>query len=138
MCAQSENFLRKNDADQRYFPRWVVAAPILYKHQNTAELKNGQTKDLSCCGACVSIDEILPLNDKIKLTIHLSPAENIEVFGRVVWQQASIDGNRAGISFYNTSDAVQNRILQHAFEIDREEITKHWFSGWEDREYCVG
>lgn len=133
MCAQSKNFLRENDADQRYFPRWIVAAPVLYKHQDTAELKNGQTKDLSCAGACVSIDDILALNDKIKLIIRLSPAENIEVSGKIVWQHASINENLTGISFYDTSDAVQGRILQHAFEIDRNEITKHWFSGWADR-----
>lgn len=133
MCAQSLNNIRKNIDDQRYFPRWIVAAPVLYKHQTIPQSQNGQIKDLSCSGACVSIGEPLRLNEKIKLTIYLSPAEGIEVSGRVVWQCTSLHENLTGVSFYDTSDAVQSRILQYAFEIDKEKIIQHWFSGWEDR-----
>ncbi len=133
MCAQSKNTIKKNNDDQRYFPRWIVTAPVLYKHQTIPQPQNGQTKDLSCSGACVAIREPLCLNEKVKLTIYLSPSEGVEVLGRVIWQHTSLHENLTGISFYDTSDAVQDRILQHAFKVDREKITKHWFSGWENR-----
>lgn len=118
-------------ADQRYFPRWKSQNPILYKSETDPELRHGQTTDLSCAGACLSLKEQLPLNRKLALTVRLTPKISVELHGVVVWQNGTGATYLTGVSFYETSDVSQDLILQHAFELNRPKVLEHWYKGWD-------
>ena len=130
MCAQHQMTDTHSDSDNRYFPRWPVRNHILYRAKNHPNSNEGHTKDLSCAGTCAYVNEILPIHQKLNLTVHLSKKTVVELQGVVVWQNTSTLPYQAGIEFYNTSDETLSRILQHAFEIDRTKMLNHWFEGW--------
>jgi len=85
---------------------------------------------LSCAGVCLATSKPIVPEQKIKLTIYLSPDKFVSLQGNVAWVKAGGPQNEIGITFYNTSVKNQDLILQHAFELDRERLKDLWFSGW--------
>lgn len=123
---------RDNPSDQRYFPRWEVNNRVLYQLEDQADIMQGKTKDLSCAGACIAVDRPLT-NQKIKLTFFLSRNASVDVEGNVLWSLKTDEGDvEIGVAFTEISPQSQDLILQHAFEVNREEVVRHWFDGWND------
>ena len=74
-----------NGKDMRYFPRWEVQNPVLYHLEGKTEAFDGQTKDLSCAGACVmSKGKVVP-HQRIKMTVEL--AEGMKINLRNLWSR---------------------------------------------------
>lgn len=88
------------------------------------------TKDLSCVGACLKTQEVLPSNRKLNMKIYLSDQKFFPVEGHVVWNRSSDSGNSVGVIFDNISPEMQELILQYAFEIKKEDVIKNWYKGW--------
>ena len=115
----------------RYFPRWEVADRVVYSVDGDRVSREGTTKDISCAGACIIGNRYLNSQQKIQMTVHLSETTSIKLNGHVQWVRHDDGALHMGVTFYETSDHVQELILQHAFEIDREKVVKQWFKGWE-------
>lgn len=120
------------NGEKRYLPRWKVNHRVKLFLENDHELDDCETIDLSCAGACVKLGQKLSLGQPLRLKIFLDKNKSIDVNGHVVWDQFSQDKPCAGIMFSNTPLQTQETILNHAFEIDRPSVIKHWFSGWEE------
>lgn len=118
-------------SEQRYFPRWNVRNRVLYRSESDPHPRYGHTKDLSCAGACVYLEEHLSPRQRVTLNIHLSPKTVVGLHGTVIWQDVSASPYLTGISFYGTSDDAQGVILEHAFDLDRKKILEHWYKGWD-------
>ncbi|VAX36448.1 hypothetical protein MNBD_UNCLBAC01-487 [hydrothermal vent metagenome] len=135
-----QNNTASNDADQRYFPRWEVESKVVYRLENDVQSHEGLTKDLSSTGARITTETNLLPQQKIQLTVHLSDAIIISLNGYIIWvkgAKASYGANQMGIGFTNMSTHIQEVILQHAFELDRERLKKHWFKGWDDKKIKI-
>lgn len=132
MSAQDPGYSSLEDNDLRYFPRWEVEDPVLYRVDGEQESHEGHTKDLSCAGACiVGQGDIVP-HQKIKLIVELSEGVKVKLNAHILWVR--IENNRwhMGVTFYNTPDDIQNLILQHAFELDRDKFLKQLYKGWDN------
>jgi hypothetical protein len=128
------NKLTKENDDQRYLPRWAVSNRVLYQLENDEKTHEGSSKDISCTGACFTTPDNLPLNRTVKMKIFLSEEVTVKVEGKVMWNKSVNGGeNLVGIIFHNTSHAVQDLILKHAFEIKKEDMIKYWFQGWNSK-----
>ncbi len=122
---------KKNSGrDQRYFPRWEVDSRVIYKIDNDPMARETHTKDLNCSGVCIYVQEAIKPQQRLKLTIYLSGRKSVDVQGLVIWNNPLENQALVGICFSNTSQKAQDLILQHAFEIKKEDLTKHWFKGW--------
>ncbi len=104
---------------------------MVYQQYPDTPSNEGHTRDLSCAGACIYVKETLPLEQKLKLTIYLSPRTQVDVQGTVVWQ-GSCPPFETGIAFHDTPHGTQDIILEYAFEINRKKVTAYWFKGWEN------
>ncbi len=120
------------DSDQRYFPRWEVKNAVSYQLDKTKETYEGYTQDLSCAGACITSDTKFAPNQKIKLTVYLSPKTTVNLNGNILWAKKEGKENQIGVSFYNTGEETQELILQHAFNLHKEKFLKHLFDGWKE------
>lgn len=118
-------------SDQRYFPRWTVADRVFYKSESTPHPRVGVTKDLSCAGACLYLKDALTANEKLSLKLQLEAKTMVTLQGKVMWQKAEDNMYLTGVSFYETTDAAQEAILEHAFQVDRKSMVANWFKGWE-------
>ena len=120
------------DSDNRYFPRWEVQKNILFEVQDRyGEFHSGTTRDLSCSGACLTLPKRITPNQKINLTIFLSENKYVHVQGNIVWVKNSGREVQAGVAFYNTSPLAQDMLLEHAFELNRNELKERLFKGWD-------
>ena len=129
---QNNNPLPVENNDMRYFPRWEVNNRVYYHLEGEKELHEGQTKDISCAGACITtIKEITP-HQKIKVTIELASGVKINLKAHVLWVRYENNQPSMGVTFYDTPDEVQNLILQHAFELDRDKFVQQLYKGWEN------
>ena len=119
--------------DQRYFPRWQVKNRIVYRLEGEAKVHEACSCDLSCTG--VSLIGGMPLvNDqKLKLQIYLTEDKSVEVEGHPVWTKETEAGHVIGINFTNLNTAIQDKILEYAFELNKKDIVKHWFEGWNNK-----
>ena len=120
----------QND-EKRYLPRWKVSHRVKLFLEDDHELDECETVDLSCAGACVKLSQKLHLGQPLRLKIFLDENKSIDINGHVVWDQRSQDEPFAGIVFSDIPLQTQETILNHAFEIDRSSVIKHWFAGWE-------
>lgn len=117
-------------SDQRYLPRWEISNRVYFYLDHDARTYQGTTKDLSACGTCITTEPILPLRDKIKLTVFLSPHTSFEVDGRIMWSK-TVDGEmQLGVLFETATQKIQELILRHAFEIQKNKVVDQWFKGW--------
>ena len=127
---QDSQYKSEESADQRYFPRWEVNNRVLFQLENQMDTFETQTVDLSCAGACLFISKSVKPNQKIKLVIYLSPAKFVNVNGHILWTK-SVDGQlEAGVLFENIPPHTQDVILQHAFELRRDQVIRNWYKGW--------
>ena len=131
-----DNKLAKDQGpDQRYLPRWAVSNRVLYQLENDEKTHESNSRDISCTGACFTTPVNLPLNKKVKMKIYLSDDTSVKVEGQVIWNKSVNGGeNLVGVTFYNTSQTVQELILKHAFEIRKEDMIKYWFQGWNNKQ----
>lgn len=120
-----------NDSDKRYFPRWEVNNRVVYHLEGEKNPHAGQTKDLSCAGACIVGETHIAPQQKMKISIQLAEGVKVTLNARVLWMKTENNQTHMGIAFYNTPDEVQNLILQHAFELDKDKVLKYWFKGWD-------
>lgn len=131
MSNDTQKIEETSEADQRYLPRWEIRNRVLYSLDSDQYPKEGRTKDLSGTGVCILTRENIIPHQKIQLTIYLSEGTMVKVQGNVVWVRPSTIENQLGINFREISDDAQELILQHAFEINKSEVLKHWFNGWD-------
>ena len=117
--------------DQRYLPRWEIKNRALYSLNSDQPPKEALTQDLSGTGVCLLTRESIIPHQKIQMTIYLSEGTMVNVHGNIVWIRPSVNQNRIGINFHEVSDEAQELILQHAFKINKAEVLKHWFNGWD-------
>ena len=117
--------------DRRYIPRWEVSSKILYQLHDDIDIQEGRTQDLSCVGTCLHSEKDLLANKKVKLTIYLSEDTTIQVDGHILWTKKTPKGNFAGILFKDIKPEMQDLILDYAFEINKDDLVKHWFKGWD-------
>lgn len=131
MPTQKNNLSTAKPQDNRYFPRWEVANRVLYRI-GKSPFKEAQTQDLSCAGACISMDDVPIPNQEVNLKIYLDGSkEAVEVKGTIVWMNtAPGEQYQAGVIFSNVSKQAQEKILDHAFTIKKQDLVDHWFKGW--------
>jgi len=131
MSDQNLEHVSSAGSDSRYFPRWEVDDHVLCQLEGESEALEGRAKDLSCAGACIIGDWQITPSQKVKITIQLSKKTKVELNARILWVRTNSDQREMGVTFYNTSDEVQDSILQHAFELNKEKVLKQWYKGWE-------
>lgn len=132
MSTQYSNYDTLEDNDMRYFPRWEVNDPVLYHLDGEDETHEGQTKDLSCAGACITGATNVAPHQKIKVIVELSDGVKVKLNAHVLWVKIENNQPQMGVTFYNTPDDVQNQILQHAFEGDQNKFLEQLYKGWEN------
>jgi len=132
MSAQGPDYNSFENNDMRYFPRWEVNDPVLYHLDGGKESYEGQTKDISCAGACITGAGNVSPHQKIKVIVELAEGVKIKLNAHILWVKIENNQPQIGVTFYNTPDDVQNLILQHAFELDREKFLKQLYKGWEN------
>ena len=120
--------------DKRYLPRWQVNNRVVCILQEEHRSYEGVSRDLNCMGICITTCADFTMNQKIKLRIYLSDDIAVKVEGHVVWAHTSPDDRLLGITFENISREAQDLLLQYAYEIKKNDIIKHWFTGWSDKE----
>lgn len=125
----------KSSVDQdekRYFPRWEVNNRICYRLEPESLLHECRSRDLNCCGACLLTNQSLEPEQKLKLSVYLAEDVCIHLEGKVLWSKPEPDQQYlVGVNFLETSKKIQDLILDHAFEINKKNLVKHWFKGWD-------
>jgi len=116
----------------RYFPRWKVDERVVYHLDGESEPREGATRDISCAGACIVGEGPIEPHQKVKITVELAERTKIKLNGYILWARNKDGQLHMGVTFYDTPDEVQDLILQHAFELDKEKVLKQWYKGWED------
>ncbi len=131
----TENLQQKpqDSSDERYFPRWEVKNRVLFQLENDLETIQAQTRDISCAGARLSIQKKLSPHQKLKLVIFLANDTYVSVNGSVVWEKTVKGEDLIGVHFFNTSTHIQDLILKHAFELNKEGMMQHLFKGWDSK-----
>jgi len=129
MSDQSLEHISSSDSELRYFPRWEFDEQVLCKIEGEAEYREGKTKDISCAGACIVGDWQITPHQKIKVTIKLSKTAEICLNAHILWVKINNNQREMGITFYDTPDDVQDSILQHAFELNKDKVLKQWYKG---------
>jgi c-di-GMP-binding flagellar brake protein YcgR len=119
-----------NSSDRRYIPRWEVNNKILYKKAADAVYKEARSKDISCCGACLCVDERLSPKERLTLEIHLNDEIAFSIEGKALWNSQLGESFLAGITFSNVSPRTQELILEYAFSFKPKAMIDHWFKGW--------
>jgi len=120
----------RKDNERRYLPRWEINNRVLYRKPNEDFYRECHSRDLHSDGVCVECVDPLADGTQVSLTISLSPDVAVNVEGRIRWKQ-SLDGKQlVGIKFENITKKVQDLILDCAFNLKKEALTKNWFEGW--------
>ena len=132
MNAQGSDHNSLKDNDMRYFPRWDVNDLVLYQLDGEHEFHEGQTKDISCAGACITGYGDVSPHQKIKVIVELTEGVKIKLNAHILWVKIENNHPQMGVTFYDTPDDVQNLILHHAFELNRDKFLKHLYKGWEN------
>lgn len=132
MSDQNLEHMSSGEPDLRYFPRWEVNNRVLYRIDEDKEFHDGKTRDISCAGACIVGHAQAAPHQKIKITMQLSEGATIKLNARILWVKTGPDELAMGVAFYDTPDKVQDSILQHAFELDKDKVLKQWYKGWND------
>jgi hypothetical protein len=132
MSAYDQDYKSIEDNDMRYFPRWEVKDQVLYNLDGQTESYEGETKDISCAGACITGTGNVSPHQKIKVVVELAEGVKIKLNAHILWVRIKNNQPQMGVTFYNTPDDVQSLILQHAFEVDRDKFVKQLYKGWEN------
>jgi hypothetical protein len=130
MGPDNQNLPSAEENDLRYFPRWEVSNRVAYYLEGETRPHHGETRDISCAGACIAgAHEVLP-HQKIKVTVELSNQIKVDLKADVLWVKFEDHRPVMGITFYDTPEITQDLILRHAFELDRGKFVQHLFKGW--------
>lgn len=121
------------NTEKRHLPRWEVANRVTYLLENEGEAQETRSVNLSCSGLCLTTANPAPLHKKIRVKIYLSEGTVVLAGGHIVWSRPENGQNQAGVSFSEISAKAQEMILEHAFEIKKEDVVKYWFQGWEGK-----
>jgi c-di-GMP-binding flagellar brake protein YcgR len=134
MNAENQNFSppQIEDSDMRYFPRWEVNNRVLYHLEGDKKQHEGQTKDISCAGACITGAKEISPHQKIEVTVNLADGVKVKLKAHILWVRIENNHASMGVTFYDTPDEAQNLILQHAFELDRDKFVQQLYKGWEN------
>ena len=62
MTVKNNSNQKTGNLDNRYFPRWEVNNLVRYQLAQDREMQEGNTKDISCSGACLCIDQNIDVN----------------------------------------------------------------------------
>ena len=117
--------------ERRYFPRWEVNNRICYRLEPKNSIHECRSRDLNCCGTCLLTNQSLPPNQKLRMTVYLAEDVSVQVEGKVLWTKPQEnDQYLVGVNFLETSKKIQDLILNHAFEINKKDLVRHWFEGW--------
>jgi hypothetical protein len=139
MTKPNENNMDKNIAksvksqDKRYLPRWEVKNRILCVPEKDAPVQECESRDISSLGACLSTQENIPIDQKIKLKIYLTEKRSFDVDARIKWKKTTAEGYSIGVIFEDVTPEIQELILSYAFEVKRDDVVRHWFRGWEGK-----
>jgi len=126
------NALNPFGSDMRYIPRWDVDNRAVFSYQDGQQQYEARTKDLSCAGACLLTKRIAPDEKQIKLKIFLSEHISFAVTAQVVWKSLLNGEFSLGVIFDDITPDMQELILTYAFEVKKDDVLKHWYSGWND------
>ena len=121
---------KPKDPENRYFPRWEIDKRAEYRLQQSNAEKEARAIDLSCSGACIVTPEPLLPTQKVKLNIYLNNATVVTISGKVVWVKHWSNKNEAGVDFDSVDQRTQDLILEHAFSLNKQDLIKYWFKGW--------
>ena len=137
MCAE-RNLVNNNPipaakSDKRYLPRWQVNNRVILTVQGETLSHEGISRDVNSTGASLTTKTNLASKQKVKLKIYLSEDTIVKVEGRIIWNHPEGDGYLLGINFENLSRESQDILLQYAYEIKKDDIVKHWFTGWAEK-----
>ena len=130
MGEKSSKSVENSENERRYFPRWEVKNRVSYRLAHDQQIKECQSRDVNCAGACLSLKEALPVDQHLKLTLYLTDDVSVHVDGKVLWARPNQDDYLIGVSFLSTNEKIQDLILQYAFELKKQDLVKHWFKGW--------
>ncbi|MBF0521812.1 MAG: PilZ domain-containing protein [Candidatus Omnitrophica bacterium] len=119
------------DSDQRYIPRWEVRNRVLYYLDDEKVPHEGQTKDLSCAGACLCLNQVPASAQRVNMEIFLSEKKVAKLEGQIRWVKRTKDETQVGVSFSNVTIKAQDLILEHAFAISPKNYNNLWFRGWQ-------
>ncbi len=132
MSAKDSDYNTLEDNDMRYFPRWEVNDPVLCNLDGENEPFEGRTKDISCAGACITGAGNVSPYQKVKVVIDIAQGVKVKLNAHILWVKIENNQSQMGVTFYDTPDDVQNLILQHAYEVDREKFLEQLYKGWEN------
>ena len=109
--------------EKRYLPRWTVNKKVecIEIEADGSYAQRSVTKDLSFCGASIFLFQA-PKDNNVGLRIYLNSDQMINVSGQIVWRKSFASGEVVGISFQDVPEDVQRTILNHAFELDTNEV----------------
>ena len=120
----------RKDNERRYLARWEIKNRVLYRKPKEDFFRECQSRDLHSDGVCIDCVDPLLNGATLSLAISLSSDVAVNVEGKICWKQ-SIDGKQlVGIKFENINKKVQDMILDCAFNLKKEALTKNWFEGW--------
>jgi len=125
-----EQTQQNQSSDQRYFPRWEVRNMISYQKQDDTKTYSAYIKDLSCAGACITVNEAIADFERIKMIVHFSEVESVQLEGRVRWVREFGYQSVVGVDFDLIDENTQERILDHAYKVDKKAVLKNWYQGW--------
>ena len=112
----------KSKEEKRHFPRWEVSKRIEYGERERGPLRS-YTKDISLTGASIFVVGQLPsARDHVRLKIHLTDDEHVEVQGRIVWTRLEAAHKLFGICFEPLSRKVQQLITRLAFDLGEDHL----------------
>jgi hypothetical protein len=120
------------DDEKRYLPRWKVRNRVKFALTDGGDIDECETFDLSCSGACLRLSRSLIPGQNLRMKIFLDNESAVDVNGHVVWNRIAQEGRYAGVVFDRAPLDVHETILNYAFEVDSEDVVKHWFSGWQE------
>jgi len=118
--------------DHRYFPRWKIDRRAQYHLMQRLSEKEARAVDLSCTGTCIVTQDPLLPTQKLEMNLFLNDATALTVRGRVVWVKHFPKLNEAGILFDAIDQKTQDRILDHAFNLNKDDLVNYWFKGWNE------
>jgi len=119
------------DEEKRYLPRWKVRNRVKFAlEQSGGSIDECETVDLSCSGVSLRLSKSLIPGQALRMKIFLDEDQAVDVNGHVVWNRIGQDGRCAGVVFDRASLEVHEMILNYAFELDSDDVVRHWFSGW--------
>ena len=124
---------QRKDDERRYFPRWEVNNRVSYRLNPDRLAHDCRSKDINCCGTCLITDQRLEKDQRLRLTVHLAEGISIQVEGKVLWCKPYDQQYLIGVNFLQTSKQIQDVILEHAFNLRKEDLVRHWFKGWNNR-----